>query len=117
MCAAKNKNGEEIYEYILIYVNNFLVILSDCKFMIAVQSVPYKLKDVGPPSQYLSATVGQEKPDGCNKFCWTLLSKESFINAIKTVKENMVLKSAKKCKTPLKTEYRLEIDIMSLLTD
>ena len=118
MRAGTKVNGMKIYKYILVYVNDFLVISCDCKsIMMAVMSVPYKLKDVGPPTRYLGATTGKEETDGPAKFCWTLSSKEYLINAIATVKENMRLKSAKKCKTPISTGYHPELDFSQSSTN
>ena len=68
MRAGTKTNGMKIYKYIIVYADDFLVIYCDCKsIMVAVMLVPYKIKDVGPPTLYLGEMISKEENYGPKK--------------------------------------------------
>ena len=110
---AVKPNGQTYYEYILCYVDDILSVSLNATSILKSIQVNFKLKDdkIEPPSDYLSAVLGQMDIDG--KTGWYLSSEKYVKSAIENV-EQILQKSGQKlpskCKTPLSSLYRPELD-------
>ena len=58
---AQKENGFTYYEYILTYVDDCLVVSHNPTSIIDLlqNDYKYRLKDIGPPTRYLGAQIGQ----------------------------------------------------------
>ena len=110
---AVKPNGQTYYEYILCYVDDILsVSLNDTSILKSIQ-VNFKLKDnkIEPPSYYLGAVLRQMDIDG--KTGWYLSSEKYVKSAVENVEQILQKGGQKlpsKCKTPLSSSYRPELD-------
>ena len=110
---AVKPNGQTYYEYILCYVDDILSVSLNATSILKSIQVNFKLKDdkIEPPSDYLSAVLGQMDIDG--KTSWYLSSEKYVKSAVKNVEQILQKGSQKlpsKCKTPLSSSYRPELD-------
>lgn len=107
--------GFKYYKYILVYVDDFLMIIHNTDSIInAIKSVPFKLKDVGPPKRYLGASISTYQL-GKKKF-WSMSADQYIKNALIAIKEKYILDS-KRVTTPMSSGYRPEVDTSELLND
>ena len=113
MRPAIKPDGEEYYEYILVYVDDILAISHDPKTVMKHIQANFKFKDnkVEPPDMYLGAKLRKRKLG--NYECWTMSSYEYVQAAINNVQEklsktNMGLQ--KRAPTPMSSGYRPELD-------
>ena len=113
-------DGSTIYEYILIYTDDFLAIGLDPKLVLNQVNGYCKLKEgsIGPPNIYLGAKLHAFiNPDG--KMIWTQSSSAYVLEAVKNTeawcdKNDMRLLSH--CNTPMLTGYQAELDTTPLLS-
>jgi hypothetical protein len=108
----------EYYEYVLMYVDDLLVLLHQPdKIMKALEDF-YRLKDgFVKPDQYLGAQVKEWRfPENSSKALWALSSYQYVKEAIRNVEENLQsqIKALPKVNQPLPTDYHPELDISSL---
>jgi hypothetical protein len=85
--AASKGDGEQYYEYVLMYVDDILAISCDPNAILEDVQKTFKLKNdkIEPPEFYLGAKL-QEKPiNGLN--CWTITSQDYVKAAVKNVEE------------------------------
>ena len=84
MRAATKPNGEEYFEYVLLYVDDFLVILHKPEVILR-EEIGYhsKLKEesIGPPAQYLGAKLRQVTMANSHK-CWAFRSTQYLRAAV-----------------------------------
>ena len=76
MRAATNPDGEEYFEYVLLYVDNCLVISHKAEAILREEiGKHFKLKEesIGPPSQYLGGKLRQVTMANIQK-CWAFRS-------------------------------------------
>lgn len=116
-------NGEKYWEYVLIYVDDALVISHDPQAIMDYLSSKYRLKEgsVKQPTEYLGARIEQYNttlPSGETRTYWGISSEPYVVQAIKDVETELaeigkVLMS--KAATPLSGGYRPEIDATPLL--
>jgi hypothetical protein len=61
MRARFNSKGDTVWEYVLVYTDNFLVIAADPKLIISSIDKQFKIKEGsnGEPSQYLGAAISK----------------------------------------------------------
>lgn len=110
--AVKN-DGEEYYEYILVYMDNILCISKHSKETMALIAHDFRFKKdkVKPPKIYLGARL--EKKVLNSKAMWTMSSTDYLKAAIKTVEERLQ-KSGKTLSTkidvPMPQIYYPELD-------
>jgi len=105
--AATTEDGEEYYEYLLVYVDD-LMCVSENPLDVIEKLQPvygYKTKDTGPPKQYLGATITRYHLDGIN--CWASSAKEYLEKAFLAVEAKYKIIPAQQ---PLPTSYHPEID-------
>jgi hypothetical protein len=111
-------DGFKYYEMILCYVNDVLCISHNPEASMKGIQGTFKLKDdkIEVPTNYLGAQISQKVIGGIS--VWTMTS-EQYIKAaianveIKLDKEGQRLPS--RCITPIKSGYRLEIDVSAEL--
>ena len=116
-----NSKGEECYEYVLVYSDDFLVIANDPKSIIEAINQRFKIKEgsTGPPTQYLGATISQyQLSDGT--MAWAMSSDEYVKAALVNVEEYLKKKGEHfKTKTScvLPSKWKPELDTTDLLND
>ena len=66
MCAAKNYNGEDYYEYVLLYTDDTLVISENPKECLPEidRYFPMKKGSIDTPRIYLGGKISQLQPNG-----------------------------------------------------
>jgi hypothetical protein len=111
--------GFEYYEYILVYVDDILVLsASPLPIMKTIQQT-YRLKDEpGPPKDYLGATIKTWSIPNETRTVWSMNCVQYIKEAVKNLeqelaKSNHVLRG--KPNTPMQTGYRPELDISPVL--
>ena len=112
-------DGFKYYEYILVYVDDLLIISHSPNTHLERIQATYELNpsSIGPPSRYLGADVERvTRPgDPSGKEYWSFSAHTYVRNAVKNVKlmlqeENRNLKSTAKTPFP-STTYRPELDM------
>ena len=120
---ATKPDGFRYYEYVLIYVDDILVLSHQPKLFMNALGALYHLKEgsVGAPEHYLRATVKQwQFPNDATKVRWGLCSEQYVTKAIRTVEAELQSKKQKlpsKTSTPLSSGYHPELDVSPLLND
>jgi hypothetical protein len=119
--AAKKPDGYEYYEYILVYVDDILVLSHQGKIIMQSLERYYRLKDgYAKPKQYLGATVKEWIfQDESNKIRWALSLEQYIKEAIKNIEKHLATenRSLRKSNQPMPTSYLPELDITPLLED
>ena len=110
--AVKN-DGEEYYEYVLVYVDDILAISTKATDVMAEIAEKFKFKKdkIAPPDIYLGGKL-EEKQLGDRKV-WTLTSKDYLKAAIQNLEERlrkMNMKLSNKAVTPMEKSYKPELD-------
>ena len=110
---AVKPNSQTYYECILCYVDDILSVSLNATSILKSIQVNFKLKDdkIEPPSDYLGAVLRQMDIDG--KTGWYLSSEKYMKSAVENVEQILQKGGQKlpnKCKTPLSSSYRLELD-------
>mmetsp|Transcript_18822 Transcript_18822/g.26690 ORF Transcript_18822/g.26690 Transcript_18822/m.26690 type:complete len:441 (+) Transcript_18822:2780-4102(+) len=93
---ATKSDGSEYYEYILVYVDDLLIVSHEPNKILHIleHHFKYRLKDVGPPKRYLGATIEKVNVERFGK-----------------------LKYNNKITTPLPKDYHPELDTSEFLDD
>ena len=111
--AAVKPDGEEYYEYILVYVDDILCMSH--KAIEAMQEIQksFKLKKnkIEPPEIYLGARLEKKKLNG--RYVWSMSSTDYVKAAINNLEETLKKKNKKlpnKCETPMTSNYSPELD-------
>ena len=118
---AVNRQGKDVYEYVLVYSDDLLVCGLDPGRILLHVDQHFKLKDgsVGPPTRYLGAEIGKHTlPDGSE--AWYMSSGGYVKAAIKNVeiwleKRGEKLKTKTACVFP--SGWKPECDVTPLLND
>eukprot|EP00956_Cyclotella_meneghiniana_P034439 scaffold104886_cov86-Cyclotella_meneghiniana.AAC.1 len=111
----KKADGTEYWEYVLLYVDDALVISDRAESTLRNEIGKYfelKEESVGPPKIYLGGQMRQvQLENGVN--AWTFGSAQYVKAAVTSVKEYLAErgKVLPRAKTPLSNGYRPEIDI------
>ena len=110
-------HNQEYYEYVLVYVDDLLVISHRGQELLDLLTDKYNycLKDVGPPKRYLGAIVGRYDKDGTKT--WYLSAKDYLSKAIPVVEEHYGTLNKVKADTPLPPKYHPEDDTSPFLGD
>ena len=112
-------DGNTYYEYILLYVDDAMVVSENAESILLNEHRRYfHLKEelVGPPTVYLGGRVRKVQL-GNGVWAWSFSSSQYIQSAIKNVEEyigkpeNSHLKILSKAETPLTTSYRPELDV------
>ena len=101
------ENGFKYWEYVLCYVDDILAISHQPELSMKGLQSNFKLKDF-----YLSATISKMlNSDGDE--CWVMDSDKYSESAVKNVEEALNKKGLRlpsKCRTPLSSGYKPEMD-------
>ena len=117
-------DGNTYYEYILLYVDDALVVIENAESILHNELGQYfhlKEEPIGPPTVYLGGRVRKVQLENG---AWALSfgSSQYVQSAVKNVEEylarseNSHLKIPSKAETPLMTSYRPELDVSLELT-
>jgi Reverse transcriptase (RNA-dependent DNA polymerase) len=119
--AAQRSDGSRYYEYVLVYTDDILSVSCDPNAVLTSLDQHFLLKpgSIGPPTQYLGASVGKYKFPGGDE-CWYMGSDQYVKEAIRNVstwleKRDMRLKT--KASSVLPSNYRPELDVSPLCSD
>jgi hypothetical protein len=119
--SATKECGFEYYEYVLVYVDDLLVLSHHPELTMKALESFYRLKDgFAEPNRYLGAEVIKWYFSTDNsKAYWALSSSQYVQEAIKNVENHLATqnKTLKKSNQPFPTEYRPELDISPLLIE
>ena len=83
----QKENGFKYYEYVLVYVDDILILSHQPKTTMDAIVRVYRLKEcIGKPTKYLGADIVEYYfPDDCKRCHWGLSSKQYVNEAIRTV--------------------------------
>mgnify|MGYP003326537431 FL=1 len=114
MRPATKIDGEEYYEYVLVYVDDILALSVDPTTIMENIQQRFKFKNnkVDPPDMYLGARLKQRRLG--TQLCWTMSSYDYLQAAIKNIEEKLVKTGGKlqvKALTPMSSGYRPELDV------
>ena len=124
MRPAITSDGNTYYKYILLYVDNALVVSENAESILQNELGRYfhlKEESIGPPMVYLGGRVCKVQLEN-GVWAWSFSSSQYVQSAIKNIEEyvrrpeNSHLKIPSKAETPLTTSYRPELDVSSELT-
>ena len=114
MRPAQKADGKEYWEYVLLYVNDALVISENGEKILVKEIGKYftmKPRSIGPPSLYLGGHMRQVTLVNCMK-AWGFSSSQYVQAGVKNVEEYLTTTEHKlpsKALTPIQTSYRPEI--------
>jgi hypothetical protein len=118
MQPATKSDGSPVYEYVLLYTDDVLVVSENGKRVLREESGCYfelKEESIGPPKLYLGGHVQMvELENGATKG-WAFSSLQYVQTAVKNVEEYLTSKGIKlpaTAETPLRTNYRPAIDVL-----
>jgi hypothetical protein len=119
--AAMKPCGFEYYEYVLVYVDDVLVLSHQPEVTMKALETFYRLKDgFAEPDRYLGAEVKKWTfPNDNTKTYWALSSSQYVQEAVKNVEKYLKAYDRTLCKSnqPFPTEYRPKLDTTPLLED
>ena len=110
---AVKPDGFEYYEYILCYVDDLLAISHNAQKVLKNVQDTFKFKDdkIDKPDVYLRAQLDKMSVDGFEG--WTMSSEKYVKSAIENIEQTLVESNQclpTKCRTPLSSGYRPELD-------
>ena len=109
-------NGEEYYEWVLMYVDDILAISMDPPAILKSMegdTVKYKNGKIEPPEMYLGSKLQEMEINDYS--CWTISSSDYIKGAVQTVKDSVnkdkcQWKLPSKVPTPMVSSFVLELD-------
>jgi hypothetical protein len=116
--AVRPDSGDEYTEFILVYIDDVLVLSHQATWILKTfeKQYEYKLKNVGPPKRYLGARISKYNIEGTQT--WAISAQDYLEKAIPVVEQNHgTLKGNNKINTPLPTNYHPELDQSPFLRD
>ena len=124
MRPAIKSNGNTYYEYILLYVDDALMVSENAESILCNELRRYfhlKEESICPSTIYLGSRVRKVQLEN-GIWAWSFSSSQYVQSAVKNVEEyvgkseNSHLKILSKAETPLTTSYRPELDVSPELT-
>ena len=120
MRRAHSADGNPYYEYILVYVDDVMIISGDPDAVVNSLKEHFLLKVVSNPAdkpeRYLGAMIGKHQfSDGTQ--AWYMSADDYLSKAIPTVEEACDEKLNKKFTSPLPPDYHPELDTSPFLND
>ena len=124
MRPAIKSNGNTYYEYILLYVDDALMVSENAESILCNELRRYfhlKEESIGPPTVYLGGRVRKVQLEN-GVWAWSFSSSPYVQSTVKNVEEyvgkseNSHFKIPSKAETPLMTSYRPELDVSPELT-
>jgi hypothetical protein len=115
--AATEHDGEQYYEYMLMYVDDILAISCEAEAILKDVLTTFKFKNdkIELPEFYLGAKL-QEKPIN-NIKCWTVSSHDYVKAAIKNVQEAIKKLPTKYVEALMSASYVPELDVAEELSE
>ena len=116
MRPAVKGDGTTYYEYVLLYVDDCLVVSHRAEYILKEEIgkyFPFKPESIGPPDIYLGGQLRQVQMENGMK-CWSIGSSKYIQAAIKNVEDYLAkrdLKLPTKANTPFTSNYRPELDV------
>jgi hypothetical protein len=119
MRPAKQSDGTDYYEYILLYTDDAIVLSENAEKVLINDLGRYfnlKEKSTGPPKIYPGGSVRKVQLDNRIK-CWAYSSLQYVQAAVKNVEAYLSMidderwRLPEKAETPLQTSYRPELDV------
>ena len=119
MRPAIKSDGSKCYDYVLIYVDDALVVSENAEYILTNELGRYfelKEESIGPPDHYLGGTVRKVQLEN-GVYAWAFSSSQYVQTAVKNVEAYLMSEDSKcwkmpnKTDTPLTTTYRPELDI------
>ena len=111
----KKANGDDYYEYIVMYVDDILAISEKPEAVLKSlegNTVKYKNGKIGPPEVYLGAKLSKKSINGVS--CWTITSVDYIKAAVKTIKDAVGKKKGwvfpTRIRTPMLSSFIPELD-------
>ena len=119
--AATKGDGEQYYEYVLMYVDDILAISCEARPILEEVQRTFKLKNdkIEAPDYYLGAKLQLKPLNGI--MCWTITSQEYVKAAVRNVEET--LRNTRRrlptanIDTPMNITYTPELDVTEELSD
>ena len=115
-----NNSGKDHYEYILVYVDDLLILSYSCEPIMDRIGKLYRLKDgsVGSPDLYLGASI--TRSNNGERDIWSMSSDRYIEAAIKNVEAYLEeigerLRGKVRATTPFASGYKPELETSSLL--
>ena len=118
--AATKGDGEQYYEYVLMYVDDILAISCNARSILEEVQKTFKLKNdkIEMPEFYLGAKLQLKPING--KMCWAITSQDYIKAAVKNVEES--IKNTRRrlptanIDTPMNNTYTPELDVTEELS-
>ena len=119
MRPAIKSDGTKCYDYVLLYVNDALVVSENAESILRNELGRYfelKEESIGPPDHYLGGKVRKVQLEN-GVYAWAFSSSQYVQAAVKNVEayldsqDNKCWKMPSKADTPLTTTYRPELDV------
>jgi hypothetical protein len=114
---ATTPEGKDYYEYILVYVDDLLIISHKPKDFLDILEMKYKykLKDVGPPKRYLGAIIENDYEYDVGLKGWSMSAKDYLSKALPIVEKRHGTLAVNRAVTPLPPGYHPELDTSPFL--
>jgi hypothetical protein len=119
--AATKSNGFKYYEYILVYVDDCLIVSDNPRHILdrLEKEHQYRLKDVGEPTRFLGAKIGPVTVEGIDS--WSISAQSYLEKALATIEETFgkldTLFAKGRNDTPAPTDFHPEMDSTDFLDD
>ena len=116
MRPAMKVDGSEYWEYVLLYVDDCLVVSERGEQILTEEIGKYfllKEDSVGPPTIYLGGQIREVEMEN-GTFCWSCGSSKYVRAAVANVEDYLSKRDEKlprKAETPLSSNYRPELDV------
>ena len=119
MRPAIKSDGSKVYDYVLLYTDDTLVISENAESILRNEIGRYfelKQESVGPPTLYLGGRLRKVQLDN-GVYAWAFSSSQYVRAAVNNVEDYLAKdatnrwKLPRKAETPLSTSYRPELDI------
>ena len=125
MRPAIKSDGSKCYDYVLLYVDDALVVSENAESILRNELGRYfelKEESIGPPDHYLGGKVRKVQLEN-GVYAWAFSSSQYVQTAVKNVEAYLMSEDSKQWKmpnkadTPLTTTYRPELDISRELNE
>jgi hypothetical protein len=119
MRPAAKPNGFAYYEYLLVYVDDVLILSHDPKPILTCIEKFYRLKEPATdPKTYLGAFIKVWAVEGDSRRIWSMSSSHYIKEALNNLEKHLQAEGLRlqgKPQTPMKADYRPELDTSPLL--
>ena len=117
--AACKEDGYSYYEYLLVYVDDILILSHNPTPILTCIQKFYRLKEpASDPKTYLGAYIKPWSVPGDSRRIWSMSSSHYIKEALVNLENHLQVEGLRltgKPKTPMRTDYRAELDVSPLL--